>query len=690
MFGKGWMLTMKSMRRRIRIKGCEHHCWILFIAVFLALGPVKMARADEEAQDLGEMVVTGVKAEAKEKIAITGLSEAVEMDELQTTENLQRLQDLFIHLAGVDMVRTSTVTENFDPFKLRGFDSSRIAILLDGRPINKVGGMGSGNIDWSSLSLENVEKVVVVRGGNTALYGGAVGGVINIITRKELKDPEKQYEGNVSAEVASYDSKVAKGYAMGGLGPFTLSLGLNKAESDGFLRNNYYEALDMTGRLTYKMPTNGKITLGYKVADTEKGIPMCNDPDYPLSQYDPGYPIIDDVTSPYIPGGDNYWTKWMEYYDIMAEQPTGIGTFSLNLYLTKDEFKRRDYRFAFYMPTRTMEFIQGVYHYNRNETHGARLTHDLAFGDIGIIYGLDYQKMYSEYNVDSSFGNSFKEREPSLEWSAGFMEFRYLLNPKLETMLGLRYDDADYPSRDYQDHDSSLSPKFSLNYSFDEKSNAFLAISKVFRPPYANWEGGNKVYADPTSGWLDPDEGVQYEIGAQYGTQKFTTSLAYYFYDMESYIVKGPGYGPTGVKDNIEVDLQGIEFAAELAPLSWLSAFFNYTYQWHDIIDRKTLPETDRIDLDELPDHKINIGLRLKPWENGLILLDGRYVTERTTVNNESMDAFFTANMAVQHKFFNRLTVKAYVANVFDEEYRESYGYTMPDRTYGVGVQYEF
>ncbi|MEJ2660739.1 MAG: TonB-dependent receptor, partial [Desulfobacteraceae bacterium] len=82
--------------------------------------------------------------------------------------------------------------------------------------------------------------------------------------------------------------------------------------------------------------------------------------------------------------------------------------------------------------------------------------------------------------------------------------------------------------------------------------------------------------------------------------------------------------------------------------------------------------------------------LRLKPWENGLILLDGRYVTERTTVNNESMDAFFTANMAVQHKFFNRLTVKAYVANVFDEEYRESYGYTMPDRTYGVGVQYEF
>jgi len=690
MRGKTLKLKMKTIRRQTLKNSHGFYCLILLMGMVLAVMPVNQVKADEEVQSLDEIVVTGVRKEDKEKIAITGLSEAVEMDELESTESVQRLQDLFIHLAGVDMVRTSTVTENFDPFKLRGFDSARIAILLDGRPINKIGGMGSGNIDWSSLSLENVEKVVVVRGGNTALYGGAVGGVINIITRKRLKDSEKKYQGNVSAEVASYDSKVAKGYAMGEMGPFTLSLGLNGAESDGYLRNNYYEALDMTGRLTYQMPTDGKITLGYKVADTEKGIPLCNDPDYPLSQYDPDYPIIDVVTSPYIPGGDNYWTKWMEYYDIMAEQPTDIGTFSLNLYLTKDEFKRRDYRYAFYIPTQSMEFIQGDYHYNRNETYGGRLTHDLAFGNIGIIYGADYQKMYNEYNVDSSFGNSFQERDPSLEWLAGFMEFRYFILPELETMLGLRYDDARYPSRDYQDHDSALSPKFSLNYSFLENSNAFMAISKVFRPPYANWEGGNKVYADPTSGWLDPDEGIQYEIGAQYGTQQFNTSLAYYFYDMDSYIVKGPGYGPTGVKDNIEVDLQGFEFTADYTPLAWLTAYFNYTYQWHDIIDRKTLPETDRIDLDELPDHKFNIGLRIKPWNNGLVLLDGRYVSERTTVNNENMDAFFTANMAVQHKFFNHLTVKGYIANLFDEEYKESYGYTMPDRTYGVSVKYDF
>lgn len=678
------------MTKRKKKKSSNRYLWFIFLGIFWLIFHFNNVWAEDKVFNLGEIVVTGVKEEEKEKIAITSLSEVIELDELQTTESLQRLQDLLIHLPGVDMVRTSAVTENFDPFKLRGFGSERIGILLDGRPINKIGGMGSGNIDWSSLSLENVEKVVVVRGGNTALYGGAVGGVINIITRKELKDPEKGYEGNVSAGFASYDSNVAKGYAMGGMGPFTLSIGLNRAKSDGFLRNNYYEALDMTGRMTYVMPTDGKITLGYKFADTEKGIPLCNDPDYPLSQYDPDYPIIREVTTPYIPGGDNYWTKWMEYFDLTIEQPTNIGTFSLNLYKTKDEFKRKDYRYAFYMPTRKMEFVKGIYHYNRNETIGGRFTHDLAYGNFGIIYGFDYQKLYSEYNVDSSFGNSFKERSPGLEWMAGFLEFRYLVHPKIETMLGFRYDDVGYPSRDYQKSDSGFSPKFSINYNFYENIDAFIAISKVFRPPYANWEGGNKVYFDPTSGWLDPDEGVQYEIGVEYDTKKFRTSLSYYFYDMESYIVKGPGYGPTGVKDNIEVDLQGIEFVANFTPLSWLNVFFNYTCQWHDIIDRKTLPKTDRIDLDELPDHKINIGLRIKPWENGLVSLDGRYVTERTTVNEQPMDSFFTASAALQHTFFKSLTLKGYVANIFDEEYQEMFGYTMPDRNYGVSLKYVF
>lgn len=178
-------------------------------------------------------------------------------------------------MPGVDMIRTSTVTEAADPLKLRGFGSKRMAILLDGRPLNKTGCMGSSNIDWASLSLESVEKVVVVRGGCTALYGGAIGGVINIITRKKLKSSKKGYEGNLSAEVASYDTKVGKGYAMGNLGPFILSLGANHSETDGYLRNNYFESSNFTGRLLYDLTTDGQITLGYKYGDMEKGIPTA-------------------------------------------------------------------------------------------------------------------------------------------------------------------------------------------------------------------------------------------------------------------------------------------------------------------------------------------------------------------------------------------------------------------------------
>lgn len=687
------MITKKKRKLPCLFMKDKINAFGLIILILAILGFILPQASWAEEKDKGpyklkNIVVTGVKEEVKEKIAISALSEVIELDKLETTETTQRLQDLFNYMPGVDMIRTSTVTEAGDPLKLRGFGSKRMAILLDGRPLNKVGCMGSSNLDWSSLSLEAVEKVVVVRGGCTALYGGAIGGVINIITRKELKDPEKGYEGNVSAEVASYDSKVFKGYAMGDLGPFTLSLGVNHSETDGYLRNNYFESSNFTGRLLYNLPTDGRITLGYKYGDIEKGIPLRNDPDFPLSQYDPDYPIVKKETTYYMPGGENYWDKPIHYFDLAFEQPTNIGNFTLSLYLTKDEFHRKHYM---YIEPRhgAPYFHQSNYHYNKNETRGLRFTHDLAFGKHNLIWGMDYQKMYSGYDVESYRGRSYKDWGSKFGSTAGFIEDKYLINPQMEAMLGLRYDYVEYDIENQDDKDC-LAPKFSLNYKFYENMSAYLAIAKVFRPPYANWEGGYRDPDHPELGLVDPDEGMQYEIGAEYESEKFSTLLSCYFYDMNSYIVKARGFGGSGLKESLEVDILGIEYQIGFKPLRWLETYANYTYQWIDIVDRKALSADERIDLDELPEHKVNIGFKIRPWENGLLIFNGRYVSERTTVDHEPMDEFFTASMSLEHIFLNSLTLKAYVANLADEEYQEKFGYEMPDRTFGAVVTYEF
>ena len=686
MFGKALMLNRTCLKYGRRVKQGWYGCLMILMACFLAAGTVSSVQADETAEELEEIVVTAVKDEVKEKIAITALSEVIELDDLETTETVQRLQDLFNYMPGVDMIRTSTVTEAADPLKLRGFGSTRVAILMDGRPLNKAGSMGSSNMDWASLSLEAIEKVVVVRGGCTALYGGAIGGVINIITRKHVKDPEKDFEGKVSAEVGSYNSKLAKGYIMKELGAFNLLLGANYSDTDGYLRNNYFESSNFTGRLSYDLPTNGNVTLGLKYGVIEKGIPVRNDPDFALSQYDSDYPVVDKDTTYYMTGGDNYWDKDIYYLDLSFEQPTKIGNFVLQLFQTKDEFHRKDYM---YIESRTPYYFQSDYHYNKNETDGFRFTHDLAFGKHSLIWGCEYQRMYNGYDVDSYRGNSYKEWGETVDISSLFIEDKYQLTEKLEAMLGLRYDYVTYEIENQDDQDC-LAPKFSLNYSFTDSTSAYLALSKVFRPPYANWERGYRDSDRPELGLADPDEGFQYETGVEYKKGKLRTLLSTYYYDMDSYIVKATGYGGSGLKENIEVGIFGIEYQIILRPLSWLETYANYTYQHVHVFDMKALPADEGIDLDELPDHKVNVGFKVKTWKDLLFNLNVRYVSKRTTVDDEPMEEFVTASASLERKFFDSLNVKAYVSNIADTTYQETFGYEMPGRSYGFNMEYTF
>lgn len=69
---------------------------------------------------------------------------------------------------------------------VRGYDSKNILVLLDGQPLNSG---WDGTVDWGMVPVDNISKIEVVSGGQSALYGGrAVGGVINIMTKTQKND----------------------------------------------------------------------------------------------------------------------------------------------------------------------------------------------------------------------------------------------------------------------------------------------------------------------------------------------------------------------------------------------------------------------------------------------------------------------------------------------------------------------
>jgi len=89
--------------------------------------------------------------------------------------------------AGIDLKRISPGGDHGSAVTIRGFDESRCLILLDGRPLNAAGVYGGDYVDWSSLSTEDIERIEVIRGAKSAVYGNTLGGVVNIITRRLCK-----------------------------------------------------------------------------------------------------------------------------------------------------------------------------------------------------------------------------------------------------------------------------------------------------------------------------------------------------------------------------------------------------------------------------------------------------------------------------------------------------------------------
>ena len=207
---------------------------------------------------LQEMVVTATKTlkELKETPASVDVVTAQDIQE----RNVKSVPEALQQLPGVYM---SQVAQG--GIQIRGFESDNILILLDGMPMNTT---YNNNMEWEMLPIENIERIEVVKGAGSSLYGGrAVGAVVNIITKDQTmaKGESKinavlDYGSNNTWKKAVYanmqvDEKLSVG------------LGYENRKSDGF-KGYYYTGSAKKGTANIK-PDNippqlstGKYLLG--------------------------------------------------------------------------------------------------------------------------------------------------------------------------------------------------------------------------------------------------------------------------------------------------------------------------------------------------------------------------------------------------------------------------------------------
>jgi vitamin B12 transporter len=148
-------------------------------------------------------------------------------------KQIQRVSDALREVPGLAVVQTGTAGQLTSVF-MRGLPSQDMQVLLDGIPINQ--GL-SGAMNFADITTDDIDRIEVVRGPQSALYGPhALAGVIQIFTKQGTGTPGVM----VAGEGGSYDSFREWGQSDGKIGDFDYSVAGSRLDTDNARPNNNY------------------------------------------------------------------------------------------------------------------------------------------------------------------------------------------------------------------------------------------------------------------------------------------------------------------------------------------------------------------------------------------------------------------------------------------------------------------
>ncbi|CAK8718213.1 hypothetical protein GKODMF_09800 [Candidatus Electrothrix gigas] len=164
-------------------------------------------RTEDEYQKVYSLAPVTVIA-TQPGVEITTDKTVIKMDEIKKPGDIRSLTDVLTEIGGVDVQRiTPLISSPGDEVSIRGLNEGRMVIEIDGRRINHTGHMGRYIVDWSTLNMDDVDKIEIIRGGHSVLHPFAIGGVINIITKKGKKTDTLKPDVQLKAGYGDFETK---------------------------------------------------------------------------------------------------------------------------------------------------------------------------------------------------------------------------------------------------------------------------------------------------------------------------------------------------------------------------------------------------------------------------------------------------------------------------------------------------
>ena len=238
---------------------------VLVVVVVVAMGG-GVARAQEkrpEVQQAEPVVVTATRVE--EPLERIGASVTVIPEEVLRAQEYRTVDEALRAVPGLEVQRSGSFGK-LSQVRIRGASPGQIQVLIDGVRVKSV---PNGDFDFATLPVDAVERIEVVRGPQSTLYGAdATGGVINIITKRGQGPPS----AFLDVEAGNYDTYRERAGVAGALGPWSFSLGASRVDFGGQFPNDASELTSVNGRVGYALPNRGELFLVGRYSDARREI----------------------------------------------------------------------------------------------------------------------------------------------------------------------------------------------------------------------------------------------------------------------------------------------------------------------------------------------------------------------------------------------------------------------------------
>lgn len=649
---------------------------VSILALLLTIGTaapgVQPAKAAQP-QTLDTVVVTAGRLPEKSRnvtqsVTIIG-REDIEKGQYKTTAEMLRSKGIQIDANGSGHETLTPVTMRGVRTSLMGNGQGGVLILLDGRRI------ATDNI--SLVPTVNIERIEILRGPASVQYGSsAVGGVINIITKRAGKDLGVSLE----AGAGSWDNYRGQaefelqknGFDLSG-GVSAQTLGSYKTGSDKTYKNT-----DADQKTTYSF------NAGYSFAEEHRlGVKILG-----VKYSDIGSPSYfeQETTAAYSASSN---------YSVDVDYSGGINDMGLGwmarYYKGQYDYKYSDpaSMFGAYTSKDVMQYdgFQGQLNFTR--------------GIFSLTGGLDLA--YSNSKSTQPMATPKNKYENTGLFALAKLT---LLDERVIVSGGVRYDDYNVKYDGDKESFDHTTPSVGIAWHTTDWLTLRANYGESFRIAQAQEILGY------SNGWtnyignkdLDPEEGESWDVGVEVNWQGLNVGLTYFSTNYKNKIIADAT--PAGMQYvNLagKVKYRGIEAQAAFDA----GSFFNWSFSLRPYANLThmlkyedqtgtTVPNVSRLDI------AYGIGFMHPEWGTDIDLRFNYFGRQKQAdfVSSWSGDIVETGNTTIADIFLSqrlmewedagKLTLKAEVRNIFDKDYEHVLGYSMPGRSFYLGLRYEY